>query len=206
MKRCTWSLTLLVTVLATFLLPSSAIAVKSRIWGNMASGDYSVTDPAGCITTSGFVSAIEHMSQDRPGSRTENSEAVVGIFQWNTCTSELLTCTYGSAPIPDDAFSMHGHLASATLNILVEAFDCRSGDTRIVSVEVNWNGEGDVSRQNVTSNLRYPGYYIVSRASSVSRDASLSGSLTFEGSTIALDGIAYGSLNVVSTGTLDSSQ
>jgi hypothetical protein len=200
MKRYTCVLTLIAAALAALVLPSTALAVENyhfrgkTAWGN----SYSI-DATGCISTSVYFFATEDRFQDPPGPPADSAAASIGIFQWNECTYETLTCLYASVALPNDAFSLANNLASATLNTTLQAYNCSTGDTQPVSVAITWTGEGDVFRGNSHSSYHYPGYRVSYRSNGQSRSATPSGSVTFGGTTLALEN-GFGYLSIANSG------
>jgi len=206
MKRYTCVLTLLAIVLTSLALPAIAGAAESyRFRGKTAYANLDTIDPTGCIVSSLNVFASEERFQDAPGAPTASAAAYVSIFQWNNCTFQTVTCTYGSVPLPDGAFDMKGNIASATLTTTIAGYDCFSGDPRSVSIAVHWSGEGDVFHANSHSSYHSPGYLISFRSNGQRRDALPSGSVTFDGTTLSFEnGNTYGSLDVVANGSIYS--
>jgi hypothetical protein len=205
MKRYTCVFALLAAVLTTLALPSTVLAETSHFRGKTANGDFYSFDPASCISTSVYTFATESRSQVSPGGgSTDGTSASISIYQYNDCTYEEVTCLYGAISPSSSEFNMAGNLASATLNATFEAYNCLTGATQPVSVAITWTGEGDVSRGNYHSSYSFGGYRSSYRSSGQFRYATLSGSVTFGGTTLNLenDYYSYGSLSVSSGGTV----
>jgi hypothetical protein len=208
MKRYTCVLTLLAVVLASLALPITARAAESyRFRGKTAYASSYASDPTTCISTSLYVFATEDRFQDSPGAPTDSAVAYASAFQWNDCTLQTVACVYGSVLLPDGAFNMTGHLASATLTVTIPGFDCLSGNPRSLSVALHWSGEGDVFHGNSHSSYHYPGFLVSYRSIGQTREALPSGSVTFEGTTLSFEnGVTYGELDIAANGSIYSTK
>jgi hypothetical protein len=208
MRKSTCVYGLLAAVLASIVLPSSALAEAFHFRGDTAYGNFYGYDPTGCIATNFYVFATESRSHSSGGAATSGAWANIGIYQYNECTYETLACLYGSMPISSGDFSMAGNLSAATLNATFEALDCSSGEPQPVSVAITWTGVGDVVRGMSSSSYSLPGYHSSSHYSGQSRYAELSGSLTFGDTTVDVADNLYGSgtLSVTSSGSAYTSR
>ncbi|HKH43820.1 MAG TPA: hypothetical protein VKM72_04065 [Thermoanaerobaculia bacterium] len=205
MKRYTCVFALLAALLATLALPSAALAETSHFRGKTAYGDFYSFDPTGCISTSVYIFATESRSQVSPGGGSaDGTAASISIYQYNDCTYEEVACLYGSISPSNSEFNIAGNLASATLNATFEAYNCLTGAAQPVSAAMTWTGEGDVSRGSYHNSYSFGGYRYSYRSSGQSRFATLSGSVTFGGTTLNLenDYYSYGALSVSSGGTI----
>lgn len=205
MKRYTCVFTLLAAVLSSFVLPSTVRAETSHFRGKTAYGDFYSADPTGCISTSVYTFATESRSQvSAGGGSTSGTSASISIYQYNGCTDEELSCLYGSFSPSSSEFDMAGNLASATLNATFEVFDCLTGATQPLSVAITWTSAGDVARGTSHYSYSYGGDRYSYRSSGQSRYATLSGSVTFGGTTLSLENgyYSYGSLSISNGGTI----
>lgn len=205
MNRSTCVYVLLTAVLASIILPSSALAETSHFRGKTAFGDFYTTDPTGCISTSVYTFATESRSQVSGGGGSAGvAAASISIYQYNGCTDEELACLSGSITPSNSELSMAGNLASATLNATFEAFDCYTGASQPVSAAITWTGQGDIYRGNSHNSYDYGSYRYSYRSSGQSRYAPMSGSVSLGGTTLDLTNTyySYGSLSISSGGTI----
>ena len=202
MKRSTCALMLCAAVLAISLSSTASAAVDiSHFRGEGGVIQFDSFDPATCISTSGYIFATESRSQSDPGSPDAVTTASISLFQSNNCTYEALACVSGTVVLPDGAFEIAGHLGSATLNTTIEGYDCLTGNPESVSVAVAWIGEGEVTHGHNQSSYSYPGGRTVYRFNGQTRNAVASGSITYRGTTIALEN-TYSYLSAGTSGTL----
>lgn len=202
MKKSACVVMLCAAVLA-LSLPSAALAADvSHFRGKSAVTDFYSFDPNTCITVSGYIFASENRYQDPPGPATPTASASVSFYQWNECTYETLACVSGSVTLPD-GFQVNGNLGSATLNTTIAGYDCLTGEPASVSVAVTWTGDGEATQNRYHSQYSYPGYRAMYRFNGQTRNATVSGSVTFGGTTSALEN-SYGYLAVANSGTFYS--
>lgn len=204
MKRSTCAL--LAAILAVLVLHSTAQAAEVSFFrGKTAVVEFYSTDPTGCIVTSVTVFANESRSFSPQAPLENNAWADVTIHLFNSCTWEQMACGTGSFELPDGAFNLTGHLASATLSATGEVHDSCTGTDRPITLALTWTGEGEVARGRSHSSTHSPGYHVLYRHSGQQRDATVVGSMTLEGTPLSLgNGIGY--LSKVSNGTITRSQ
>jgi hypothetical protein len=201
MKRNTCALTLLAAVLAVPVLPATARAEISHFRGETASLNSYSYDATGCISTSVYVFATESREHSQPGSSTSGASASFSLYQYNECTGVELACVSGAVALPNGAFDVSGNLASATLNTTIEAYDYCNDTTSPVDIALTWTGDGQVFQGRVHQTFHYPDYRQTFRSQGKSSNATVSGSVTFEGTSVPLEnGYAY--LSNVNSGTI----
>lgn len=193
MKRFTCALTLLAAVLAVLVLPAAAQAAEISFFrGKTAVVEFYETGPDGCSVTSITVFANESRSFNPPAPQEAEAWADITIHLFNSCTGEQRVCGTGSFVLPDGAFNVAGHLASATLNLAGEVYDICDGTNRPVTVALTWTGEGEIAAGRSHSSMHAPGYHVLYRQSGQYRDATAGGSMTVDGTPLSLDnGLGY---------------
>jgi len=205
MKSFTCALTLLAAVLAVLVLPATAQAVEISFFrGKTADVEFYSTDPTGCMVTSVVVTAMENRYFSPPAPLETNASADVNIGLYNICTSELTFCGDGSFDLPDGAFKLTGLLASATLNLTGVIHDGCFGTNRPFTLALTWTGEGEVFRGRSHSSTHSPGHHVSYRQSGQSRDATVAGRITLDGTPLPLD-THSGALSKASNGTITRS-
>ena len=203
MKRFTCVLTLL--VLAVLVLPATAQAAEISFFrGKTASVEFYATDPTGCFVTSVTVFASDNRYFSPPAPLETEAWADVTIHLFNSCTWEQLTCGAGSFALPAGAFNVAGLLTSATLNATGEVHDGCTGTDRPITVALTWTGEGDLSRGRSRSSSHSPGNHVWYRQSGQQRDATITGSMTLDGTPLSLDN-GNGYLTKTNNGTITRS-
>jgi hypothetical protein len=125
---------------------------------------------SGCVETSVFVFA-------QSDQRERTSEAIVELFQTDTCSGALLASAIGVAALAPDQFQIDNHLDAATLNANFEATDFVSSSTVAVNVSVSWSGSGDIVRTTDHFQLKEPGLKRNAHFNGAVRSATASGAV-----------------------------
>ena len=182
MKATFKLLAVLALMLATFSQHTTVSAGGGGAFnfrGPSALASFSSTDPSSCIVTDVFVIASDAVFQGEPGPSTVLSFASVTISKYNACTDTQLLFAYGSAsPLTKADFQVSKTLDSATLNVIANVFDERSGKTFDVNVNLSWTGAGLITRQESNTHFHSPGCFINSRSNGTFRSAEVSGSIS----------------------------
>ena len=182
MKR---KLLLLVSIsLAVLVLPTIVWAGDIfKFRGETADAFFFSEDGEG-IQTFASVFASEGVSQSPPGRPGRSSEAFVSIFRFDPnapcdpdCPPPLLDA-FGFATLDDSAFDTSGNLESASLAATVEVFDFVSGNSFPVTIDLDWDGTGDLGRGNSHSTFKTPGCQFNSRFQGSFRSAVATGSVS----------------------------
>lgn len=203
MKRYTCALTALAASLA-LALPSAAAEI-AHFGGETATAEIYDFDEASCISTSVYVFVTDSWYKNPPAPAESGLYGSVGLSRVNECTFQTLACAYGNFELPGGSFDVNGNLASATLNLTVDGFDCQNGGSQPIAVNITWTGDGEVFNGRSSTTYSYPGYSASYRTRGKNRYATLSGSVTAgaitvnAGSTSA--GYTFGQLTDAQSGT-----
>ena len=169
----------LAIALASFSMPGSAKAgYIFRAKGPSADAYFSTIDGSGCVFTDIYVFASDNTNQSPPGRAGKSSSVNMFISQYDTCTDTQLFAADGFASLAPSEFQVNKKLTSASLRATVTMFDYVSGTPFDVFVDLDWTGNGPLSRQNGHSNYQSPGCSFKSRFNGTSRSAEVSGSVS----------------------------
>jgi hypothetical protein len=146
------------------------------------------SEDGGGIQTFVSVFASDGVSQSPPGRPGRSSQVFVSIFRFDPnapcdpdCPPPLLEA-FGAAQLEDSDFSASSKLESASLTATVEVFDFVSGNSFPVSINLDWDGIGDLARGNSHSHSKSPGCQFNSRFQGSFRSAEATGNIS-EGGT-----------------------
>src|SRR5215216_2493341 len=110
---------------------------------------------SGCMVTDVMVIASEARLQDSPGPATEISFASVTIYQYDSCTGEILLSASGTTnPLSEGELQISKKLSAARLNTIVSAYDEVSGTTLDLNVSLTWMATGPVSMDKTNDHVR----------------------------------------------------
>jgi len=204
MRKNTCALTLLAAALTMSVLPAAARAEVSHFRGETAWLNTYSYDATSCISSSMYVFATESRANGQPGPSTGGASASFSLYRYNECTGQDVTCASGTVALPNGAFDVSGNLASATLDTTLEIYDYCNNTTHPVTLDLTWTGDGQVFQGRVHQSFHYPDYRETYRSHGKSSYAAVSGSLTFDGTSLSL-GDGYGYMSVVNSGTITNS-
>lgn len=166
------------------LAPSSAATATpgkvtvENLRGPLVNASFSTTDATGCVATDVFVSANSGVQQDQPGS-TPFAVASVQIYQYDVCTDTTLRDAAGfTDTLATGALQVSQQSDQASLRAAVVVSDLVSGASSTVTVDVGWEGIGDLVRSHSNTNDVYPGCHIINRWKGTGRDAVATGSVS----------------------------
>jgi hypothetical protein len=146
--------------------------------GRSVDAVFSSIDPSGCITTDVHVLATDHLSPPPPGSETDSAGIILGIFQYNRCTTTQLLAASTIASLSKTDYQIAGNLNSAILQTMVSVFDEVSGTSFDVSVDLTWMGTGERIHQNTHFNDNFEGCHYLLRSNSTYRLAEAAGTIS----------------------------
>lgn len=151
-----WSLLSLVIVLMISLAACSQLnssptelstqATNLRLSGFAARASFYESSECGGSEVWLFVSEAKQKSQ------SGNSEIIpmldLYFSQYDNCIGEGFQGNY-HGPLDPAAFEMMGKLDAATLNTSVEVYDWEGNPVGNVDVALTWNGDGEISTENI---------------------------------------------------------
>lgn len=209
---------LLASVIGLFGMAGQASALtkyQSVTRGNQASASTWSYDSCGYEGVS--VWAFE---QDQRGPKTASNAVYVDYYGYDYCTGQD---TWGWAVIDGAAFSQRrldsaSVTASTTMTVTTctytsgggggsdagvdggtwGSYDCSSSDVPL-SVDVDWVGTGDATRDRSSSTYNTPHSRYRSRSSGQYREATVRGAVTIDGASVDMS-TGYGSLSLSSSG------
>jgi len=180
MKKNWYVPALLALTLFTLALPvSAASADRYRFRGQNVSAEWESFN--GCLETFTYVFAAESQTHDAPGAPSTTAGVSVGVSVYDYCAGENLLSAFGSATLPEGTRLISGGLQSATIQATVQAYDYISGATVPVTVDLHWEGQGEITRSTNRSNYQSSGYRYSLSSSGTSRPASVTGDVTVAG-------------------------
>jgi hypothetical protein len=167
------------------LAPCSVVTAASgkveveNMRGPLANAWFSAIDPSGCIQTDTFVTANSPTDQHLPGPGTTTDIAAVSIYKYDSCTDTTLLQAIGQTDsLPAGDFQVSQQLNWASLHTTLSMTDIDTGGLFDVTVNVDWVGTGDITRNHSNTNEVYPGCHVLNRWKGSGRDADASGSVS----------------------------
>jgi hypothetical protein len=100
---------------------------------------------------------------------------------YDYCAETTLLSAFGSTTLPEGTRLISGGLQSSTIQATVQAYDYVSDTTVPVTVDLHWEGQGEVVRSSNRSNYQSSGYRYSLTSSGSSRPASVTGDITIAG-------------------------
>jgi hypothetical protein len=134
-------------------------------------------EPCGTFTEM-FVSAHEHVTHMRPGSRLLGREVSAGVWITDTCTGATLLS--GDAYQADAAFDVKG-TTSARLEASLSLHDYVSGTDTPLAVSLSLTAKGPAEKASDHTRVMGDGTVYVSRDRGVARLATVTGSISLFG-------------------------
>jgi hypothetical protein len=199
----TW--TLMVVLSACLSVP--ALAEKSVLEGTDADVYLESVDASGCVFTSAYLLAGERKF-GIPSNTFRSKHVYLEIYKWSECGGgfEELVNAWGFIDLPGDsgAVTVQGHMGSASANATVEVYDSVSDSTFLVPVSLVWDGQGEVVRHRQVHTNQSPGSRTTLREMTLSRFATVQGSLLFEGTNLAAAPPEYASLSELKDASFSS--
>jgi hypothetical protein len=130
----------------------------------------------GCVATEAFVHAVDGRVKQVAGRPEAESSVFVGLTSYDVCTNSPLGFSLG---FREDLDALQiDRLDGATLDTTVTMTRMLTGDTFVMTVQLQWTGFGDTLKARDHIMLDYPGFRVNARESGTSRPASVSGVLS----------------------------
>ncbi len=175
-------------LVVTMATPAHASTVfHARFKGLQAIAEYFRVN--NCIETDAFVIPERGVFREGTGSPTRQTDVVVEVFKFNFCTFTVISDAFGTAVIPDSAFTIDSQLTSAHLDASVRVTDFVSTASYNVHVNMTWTGTGSTSTTKSHYQQKFGNLTFMENFHGTTRDARATGSIT-RGTTTLISGTA----------------
>ncbi|BAZ31851.1 hypothetical protein NIES4074_43240 [Cylindrospermum sp. NIES-4074] len=185
------------TVLSLTAPAFAATTEQYKFKGESASASFSQYD--GCNSTYVGVYAFDNVTKDAPGAPTSQTGANLYYSSYDYCTG---VGSYGYGYSENATFTSSNSLQSASLSGSFTLYDYSSAVNKTAAVDLTWTGTGDLFRGNSHSTYQGPGYRSSYRSVGAYRDASVTGTVTVDGTNLIANVPSYGSLSSSNNGSL----
>ena len=173
--------------------------------GNTAEADFNEISPDGCIQTSFHLTVSEDVTTTPPDPRVSGKTAFAYLNQYDACNNVYVLALTGFASTVDFQAT---RVTQATLDATVEADD-GNGNIIPMVVQLSWQGIGGTATSIQDDFFRSPAEVMHSKFTSISRQATVTGSITVGTTVFTLPGDGAGDETVtallyyVQQGTLE---
>jgi hypothetical protein len=157
-----------------------------RTSGLSAMTYFSGTDPTGCIYTSVFVQGIHRLYKNPPGPGEATSIVYLSIYQQDYCIGQTVYI-YRDVPVDQGALVIDKKLGSTTLNTTTTALNLATQSNVAVALDLTWTATGPLVVDKIDYKDNTPHCHWMMRSKGPSREAEVSGTITYGGTTITLD-------------------
>jgi hypothetical protein len=200
-------ITLLALMTLAALPASTSAGASSRFRGETAFALWATTDEAGITTAVQIVATEETI--DSPFFESGGAEAMVFIFQGVACGEgecpPPIIQLDGFCALPEGTFDVAPNLADAYLS---GTFECvnpgvegkQDPYTFVVTVDVLWEGVGEMFKENGNDHTQGPGIIINRYMHGTFRLANAWGSVTVNGQALPLSNLLRASLSDLAEG------
>jgi hypothetical protein len=166
---------------AALALPHTAFADSSspasvfQFSGDSAIAQFQSFDPNNsCAETDAYIVAGD--MTDKSMANSGSQWALIFVEQTADCWNTVSGLVYKGS-LPAGALQIDRTLSSGSLNASLMGQDLQA-NPEPVSISMTWAGSGALSRQTMESQFHSPGFTAVSRYSSLSRQATASGTVS----------------------------
>ena len=162
-----------ILVFALMVLLSVTISATALDYKTINRQD-GVSAYAGWADTNGDVSTYTDLFVMKTD---DGADIGVSICTYDTATG-ISSCKSGYKFTKDNVFSIDQKLNSASLSeVDIEVYDWNTGTLETLRVKADWTGTGDVTKGSFKYMSKYGDYTMKSSSSSVSREATATGSI-----------------------------
>lgn len=179
--------TLAMSAVVSSLASADTEITHYRSKGNVAGAYFYEVDPTGCIYYETYLDVLEGQVSRETGRPVAETRISFTSYEYQACEDRYISVLYGFTTIPDHDFRTRGML-SATLQTTIIAENRREDGFFYVPVtfDLLWTGEGEMGHNGTrVERTRGLGLSHIQRSSGTSREAVLSGSITFESRNLA---------------------
>lgn len=131
----------------------------------------------GCIDTGTSVSVAD-MTSKADGPPTENTNLSINISEWDSCNFLPLRNIFATVSLGPNEFVGSKKLDGATLATSVSAYDYVTSSNVTLTLNLDWVGDGDISRGMFQNNNWFGGIFFRQRGNGSYRQATLSGTIS----------------------------
>jgi hypothetical protein len=172
-------------LLAMFSQPTGASAADVfHLRSHGVDGAFSNLDPSGCIYTGVDLVATEQVSQTSAGAGEPSAGIFVHLFQADFCNNTVIHTASATEPLSESELEFTGRLNSATLQTTVSMFDFGSTTPFDLTLDLTWTVSESRRGDNFNSHFNFEGCHFIYRNISAFRLAELSGSVSYETTTL----------------------
>lgn len=147
---------------------------------------FSGIDPTGCIYTSVFVQGIHRLYKNPPGPREATSTIYLSINQTDYCTGQAVYIYTGDVMVDQGTLIIDKKLGWTTLNTTITAFDIAAQSNVEIALDLTWTATGPLVVDKIDYKDNTPHCHWMMRLKSRSREADVSGTITYGGTTMTL--------------------
>lgn len=200
MRRTT--MLLVVSVLLGIVATSTVNAAEVthyRSRGVSASAGLYSSD--GCINTSTSVN-VNDMTTKVGGPPTESTILFLSIWQWDECTSTILRNIFATVSLGPNEFVGSKKLDGAALITTVSGYDNVTSSAVEITLDIDWVGDGEISRGQYQSHYWFGGQFSSSRGNGSFRPAVMSGVISDGITDYAAGSIIWGQIGYSTNSSL----
>ena len=163
--------------------PSTDQAIVLRSAGNNGFGQFSNTDPSGCVRTEFGLSAGDFVSQQPPGAPNKYTQVVISLLQGDQCV-QTGRQVFGAGELDKNALKVSNSGQSARLQSRITITDIFTGGRFDFDVDLTWSQASPRSGSHDTVHFELaPGCKFTAHVSGSTRPANVSGTVSGAGIT-----------------------
>jgi hypothetical protein len=164
------------------LWPLSAHAATTvrQFVGRSIQANIGSMEPVGCLITYGFVVAVDGTGN---GERGTSSSALVDIRQFDICANRTVYFASGIITLDPNDFKVQD-LHTATLRTTITVTDEITEEVFPVTIDLTLSGTGPIRQDAVHTHPHGPGCSINQRFTGAIREATVTGTVSFPGTTL----------------------
>lgn len=156
----------------------------------------------GCIAREISILAEEDRFINPPFIGSHYALIDVLIFYTDICLGEELIAASDNRAIARSDFQVRNDLTSATLNTKVTIFNFATGEDIVLDVNMEWTGTSPREVSNFNHMFVHPDCRQIERDEDAFRSASVSGSVTYNGTNLLGGPVQDAEIGVIRTGTV----
>jgi hypothetical protein len=174
-------------LIATMAVPAHASTVVFHSSFDGKEAEAAVLSVSGCMETNALVFIQQGAIRTGTGKPSRETDVQVEVLQFDTCTSTVISDAFGTAVVPDSAFTIEKKLSSAQLNATLQITDSLRSLSYVVDVNVSWTGTGTPTTTKNHSQQKIGNLKFIENFHGTTRDAQASVTVTSGASTLISD-------------------